>query len=318
MVDKNTLQRMSQEVLVIPLSDEIAESLTEFCNTQIEGLTCDRLDEMIMHFITRKNDEDLLSELEKYIETKDFSSKASYTALLPILEEFIVLLTIERCEDDEKKALYSLLLKNALILAVKGNGFVASPQELLDIFNYYSVFLTENKVFKDEIDSSDVVRDLLDADEDSFNDKIGETDNSILRAIVYDTALFRYDSFVNTLQLDADNIFQSIYMLTNRLINGSTWRYIDHDVAKTLTKLLGEYRRTKITLKELKSNLKELISKEDKEYKTTSVLLRLLVDDGEEIEFSDNIIFSAEEFSVYLYYELLAESMACALDKINE
>ena len=150
-MDKNTLRRMSQEVLVIPLSEETAEALNRFCKSQIDGISYDRLDEMVMCFITRTNDEDLKSKFEKFLEAENLSSEVSSLTLMPILEEYVVLLAIELCEDDEEKALYSLMLKNALLLAVKGSGFVARPQELVEIFDCYSDFLTKNKVFDDQM-----------------------------------------------------------------------------------------------------------------------------------------------------------------------
>ena len=42
MADKNTLKKMSQDVLVIPFSDELAESLDNFCSQQAEDISKER------------------------------------------------------------------------------------------------------------------------------------------------------------------------------------------------------------------------------------------------------------------------------------
>lgn len=318
MVDKNVLRQMSQEVLVIPFSDEMAETLVQFCDSQVENISWERIDELVMAFVTRNNDEKLKTGLDNFLESDYDSTSMATSSMLPVIEEYIVLKAIGQCEDEEEKALYSLLLKNALVLAVKGDGFVALPGVLTNVFNCYSDFLAQNKVFDGEDEDNEVIAVLLDADDDTFADKLSEADKGVLRAIVYDAAQHRHARFIGALLLDADNLPLRIYQLAKRLVDDSVWKYIDRNVATTLKKLLGKYRETEITLREIKASVKEVAVENDEEYQSTSVLLRLLSGDDEDIELSDDTIFRADELALYLYYEFLAERMAFKMNESNE
>jgi hypothetical protein len=317
MVDKNVLRHMSQEVLVIPFSDETAETLDRFCDSQVENISRGKIDELIMAFVTRINNEELKAGLESFLESNNVSTSMATSSMLPVLEEYIVLKAIEQCEDGEEKALYSLLLKNALVLAVKGDGFVAMPEKLTNVFNCYSDFLALNKVFDEEDEDNEVIGGLLDAADDSFTDKLSEVDKGVLRAIVYDAALHRHARFIDALMLDADNPLLSIYLLAKRLVDDSVWKYIDQNMAATLKKLLGEYRETSITLKEMRASVKEAVGENDEEFRATSVLLRLLSGNDEDIELSEDTVFRADELALYLYYEFLAERMAFEMNESN-
>lgn len=309
---------MSQEVLVIPFSAEMAETLDQFCVSQVENISRERIDDLILAFVTGNNDEELKTGLESFLASNYVPTSMTTSCMLPVIEEYIVLRAIDQCEDEEEKALYSLLLKNALVLVVKGDGFVAMPEVLTNVFSCYSDFLAQNKVFDEKDEGNEVLGSLLDADDDTFSDKLSEADNGVLRAIVYDAALHRYAGFIDSLQLDADNPPLRIYLLAKRLVDDSVWKYIDQNMAATLKKILGEYRETSITLKEMRTRVKEAVGERDEEYRATSVLLRLLFGDDENIELSDDTVFRADELALYLYYEFLAERMAFEMNESNE
>lgn len=66
MADKKTLKEMSQDVLVIPFSDELAESLDSFCSQQAEDITIERFGELTISFLNRENDEELEEAFETF------------------------------------------------------------------------------------------------------------------------------------------------------------------------------------------------------------------------------------------------------------
>lgn len=59
MVDKKILREMSQDVLVIPFTEEMADKLDKFCRIQIENIEQNKVEKLIMSFLTRKNDKEL-------------------------------------------------------------------------------------------------------------------------------------------------------------------------------------------------------------------------------------------------------------------
>ena len=127
MADKNTLKKMSQDVLVIPFSDELAELLDSFCSQQAEDISKERFGELTISFLNRVKDEELEEAFETFRNEEGVNGNLSKTAIMPVLAEQIVLKAIDGAGASKESALYSLMLKNALILAVKGNGFVACP-----------------------------------------------------------------------------------------------------------------------------------------------------------------------------------------------
>ena len=66
MVDKKILREMSQDVLVIPFTEEMADKLDKFCRIQIENIEQNKVEKLIMSFLTRKNDKELEMAFNKY------------------------------------------------------------------------------------------------------------------------------------------------------------------------------------------------------------------------------------------------------------
>ena len=147
MVDKKILREMSQDVLVIPFTEEMADKLDKFCRIQIENIEQNKVEKLIMSFLTRKNDKELEMAFNKYATESEQTNNILPVAILPVLAEYIVLLVIDGCEETKRRALYTLMLKNALLIAVKGDGFVAHPKAVADIFGNYYDYLRDEKVF---------------------------------------------------------------------------------------------------------------------------------------------------------------------------
>lgn len=308
MTDKTTLCQMSKDVLVIPFTEETAEKIDKFCSGQIENLDADRLEELIMSFLTRKNDEQLEKAFKTYVSEEFMAEGLSIAAIMPVIAEYTVLKAIEECEDEGEKALFSLMLKNALILAVKGNGFVANAQAVANTFGYYKAYLIEHKTFEAE-ESDDVASELLETDEDTFDNKWAEVDNGTAKAILYDATLKRYADFVDTLQVDKGNSIKGAYNLVRQMVEEIPWLYADIEPAQTINKKMGEGGNETVRLQEVKDELKGEVEEKDNAYRLTSVLLRLATDDVEGMMPDYTAEMTVTELAVYLYYELLAEAI---------
>lgn len=316
MADKKTLKEMSQDVLVIPFSDELAESLDSFCSKQAEGITKERFGELTMSFLNRKKNDELEEAFETFCKEKGVSNNLSKTAIMPVLAEQIVLKSVERAESNEESALYSLMLKNALILAVMGNGFVAYPEAIAETFSTYYDFIMDERTYGKEDKEYAVTRSLLDSKVETLTEKLNETDGEVLKAIVYDAASYRYAKMVTGIKIDSENLVQSIFDMVGKLVSEAPWKYIDSDPADTIKKILGEAVNTELTLGEVIDGLTE--EKEDDDLLTTSILMRMIGGDDSDIELSRDIRFGAAELAVYLYYEMLAESISKELEETEE
>lgn len=316
MADKNTLKEMSQDVLVIPFSDELAESLDNFCSQQAEDISKERFGELIISFLNREKDEELEEAFEAFCKEEGVNDNLSKTAIMPVLAEQIVLKSVEGAESSEESALYSLMLKNALVLAVKGNGFVAYPEAIAETFSKYYEFVMDERTFGKEDEGFAVTRSLLDSEVETMSEKLNETDGEVLKALVYDAASYRYEEMVDGIKIDSENLVQSIYEMVGKLVTETPWKYIDSDPAETIKKILGEAANTELKLGEVIDSLSE--EKEEDDLLTTSILMRMIGGDDSDIELSRDVRFGAAELAVYLYYEMLAEAISNELEETEE
>ena len=316
MADKKTLKEMSQDVLVIPFSDELAESLDSFCSQQAEDITIERFGELTISFLNRENDEELEEAFETFCKEEGVDDNLSKTAIMPVLAEHIVLKSVEGAESSEERALYSLMLKNALILAVKGNGFVAYPEAISETFSTYYDFIMDERTFGKEDENNAVTRSLLDSEVETLTEKINEADGEVLKAIAYDAASYRYQQMVDGIKIDSENLVQSIYEMVEKLVTEAPWKYIDRDPAETIKKILGEAVDTELKLDEVIDSLCE--EKEEDDLLTTSILMRLIGGDDSDIELSRDVRFGAAELAEYMYYEMLTEAIVKELEETEE
>lgn len=316
MADKNTLRKMSQDVLVIPFSEEDAETLDRFCEKQVEEITQERFEALVLGFLTRENDEELDEAFEKFCKDEGYGDGLSRATIIPVLSEYIVLKTIENVESNEESALYSLLLKNALILAVKGNGFVAYPKAVADAFDVYSNYIADEKTFAKVDEGNDVIRTALESEDDALAATINNAETEVVKSIVYDAAAYRYKKIVDEINIDSDNLIEEIYNVAEQLVDNVPWVYIDKKPAETIKTILGDVSNTEVSLDEVIEKLK--CEDDEGEYLPTSILLRLLSGDGKDIELSSETRFKAAEMAVYLYYELLAETLSKEINELEE
>lgn len=316
MADKKTLKEMSQDVFVIPFSDELTESLDSFCSQQAEDITIERFGELTISFLNRENDEELEEAFETFCKEEGVDDNLSKTAIMPVLAEHIVLKSVEGAESSEERALYSLMLKNALILAVKGNGFVAYPEAISETFSTYYDFIMDERTFGKEDENNAVTRSLLDSEVETLTEKINEADGEVLKAIAYDAASYRYQQMVDGIKIDSENLVQSIYEMVEKLVTEAPWKYIDRDPAETIKKILGEAVDTELKLDEVIDSLCE--EKEEDDLLTTSILMRLIGGDDSDIELSRDVRFGAAELAEYMYYEMLTEAIVKELEETEE
>lgn len=316
MADKNTLKEMSQDVLVIPFSDELAELLDKFCSQQAENVSKKRFGKLTISFLNREKDEEIEKAFETFCKEEGIDEKLSKTAIMPVLAEHIVLKSVEGAESNEESALYSLMLKNALILAIKGNGFVAHPEAIVETFSTYYDFIMDERTFGKEDEDNAVTRSLLDSEVEALAEKTNEADGEVLKAIVYDAASYRYELMIAGIKIDSENLIQSIFEMVGKLVSEAPWKYIDRDPAETIKKILGEAANTELKLVEVIDSLSD--EKEEDDLLTTSILLRMIGGDDSYIELSGDVRFGAAELAVYLYYEMLAEAICKELEETEE
>lgn len=313
-MEDNVLKQMSEDVLVIPFSDEIVEKLEEFSRTQLDYVGYERISELIICFVAKKHDERLLKDLVQYIELNECLWGLPVTVVEPIIAEYIVLLSINEAESDFERIIYSLMLKNSILLVVKGYGYLSYPKSVINTYNLYSNHLEETKTFESE-NTVNLINELLSIDIDKSSYSFSSKEKKMeLKSIFYDAAVYRYNELLNHLtdQIIEDDIYLRVYKVVKSLIEETPWLYIDRHPERTLKTLICKLSPTDHRKK--LGEVINLISKNedfDEEYDATSVLLNMMAGEKEYYThvWNNDAELTIAEFAVYMYYELLTEKL---------
>lgn len=312
-MEDNVLKRMSEDVLVIPFSNEIVEKLEEFCSVQADNINYEKLSKLTICFIAKIFNENLHKDLVQYIEKHEILRGLPIKVLEPIIAEYIVLLSINKTESDFKRTIYSLMVKNSVFLVVKGYGYLTYPQAVIDTYDLFLTHIEENKTFKSE-NTINLIDEFLNTDIDKSNYSFAAKEKKAeLKAVFYDAARYRYDNLVNRLanQVIEGDIYLKAYKIIKSLIENTPWIYIDKHPERTI-KILMQKLAPKGTQRKL-ANIITVISENNefnRDYDHTSVLLNVMAGKTYYTQVWNN---SAEltlaEFAIYLYYELLTEKL---------
>lgn len=311
-MDKSVLLKMSQEVLVIPFEENTASMLDDFCRSQMSGVDYDRMAELIFCFLLRKNDEGIENALLQYMKAHDLQGKLSVRVIMPVIIEYLVLIIIDEAETEGQKATYSLMLKNALLGVVIGDGHVIQPEVILPTFGMYALFLDNEKTFV-ENEAEVLLPKFLDVPSETTHFVFKEAgDAKKIKSLMYDAACYRYQNLVDNLTLTEGNDIKKTFDLVENLVNEIPWMYIDKKPAQTIKKLLAKHGidNATVEIKDIVEELAPIYEESEATFNPTSIILNLIkgkedickvMNDGNTIELMD--------FAVYLYYELLTERM---------
>ena len=311
----NLLKKLTQDIFVIPLPTSAIEELETFCEKQIDDMTVQQFQSLILCAVLKQSDEELHQQLGEFASDKEVLKEIPLHVLEPAIAECIVLEYITNEKDTLLKAVYSLMLKNAMLLVIKGGEAIAYPQAVMDIYDTYDQFIQQERTFKSD-GACDFINDYFDNHfgRDSYTtsakDKLQE-----LRCIVYDAACFRYDKLKKSLRQTSKtgNVFVDVYHLVKKLVNETPWLFVEQEAAKTIWDLTENlYNESKKSLNEVASDIQKVdenIAKQ--EYNKSSVILNVI--SGYETIYQDanprQIELTPIEFAIYLYYELLVEKM---------
>ena len=311
-MDKSVLLKISQEVLVIPFEDDLADSLDEFCHNQIIGIDYDRMAELIFCCILRRRDEKTERELMKYMEEKQIGGNFSPQVVMPVLIEYIVLLAIDEAPSAGRKATFSLMLKNAMLGVNKGIGRIMSPDEITPIFDLYKQYLEVEKTFKDD-DVREQISYVLDASPEAAQFAFKSDDNKQkIKSLMYDAANYRYRNFIMNFDITEENAIIKAYRIAEKLVNESPWMYVDKHPARTIKEIFRNLgiNESAVEIENVINALRPIYEDKELTFNTTSIFLCLANDQEDlcKISYNENRI-DLIDFAVYVFYELQAERM---------
>lgn len=312
----NLLQELSKDVLVIPLSDDAVKALEQFCVEEKAKVTSEKVSQLILCSILKTQDEELHQRLAEYAKDKNVLSGLPIQVMEPFIAEYLVLQAIDNEDDPLNAAVYSLMLKNAMILVVKGTGMIANPQAVAACYQQYKELLDDEYTYATD-NSCDLINDYFSnhVGKESYNttakDKVKE-----LRCVFYDASLYRYEQLKKAIEVEMKDkaSYVKAYLAAHGLINGTPWLFIEKDAGHTLWALMGGTKAEieRKTLAEIRADIQATEEYDgDMNYEPTSVLLNFLSgkEDAYQGQRLADIRLTPMEFAIYTYYELLAEEI---------
>lgn len=296
--------------LFVPIPDDLAEHLQEVVGNHISEVTAETVTNYAK--ATFRNQVDW--KFKNTVQTK-YKEQFGGILTLPnivylILEGYTLRQTVQSdAIDSSSKARFSLIVKNCAVTR-KGNwdGIICSKW-LIDIYGYYEEY-SKKKVINTVANNS-----LLKAVVPKT--QWTETGLEIMEKAVYDQVRSLCAGGVRgklnwyVMSPEFKNIsspYVKVYLLVKKMVKEWNWKYISDSPVEKIRDALGEDAKKRKQLVKIVSDVTTVIAKEQivKPSEGSSILLSRIAEGKNTI--LDERMFSALEFGVYLYYELLLET----------
>lgn len=304
----NILAQMLQGILIVPLDKPIIENLSNHCRNYAADLNDDSFCDLVSDLLLEKNRSDLCNQLEVIYNSNNDDKIVIPECTSIALGFFIVYFLIIGSDNSTvQKNKYSASLMNLMILC-KGR-FHELPYKafITQLYGFLDKELLKN--INDEFDlNSDVLDKMLNDAQILNEETFDESELVELRAIAHDAAIFQLRKILkDQLLMRGGNIYVRAYHIITEYVKRLPTLYLNYSI----TDILSDIKKGQRVKDKNLSDIIKIISDDpdfiEPTYQSKSaILLRLLNKDNA----LNNISilgesFSVEEFSVYLYYELL-------------
>ena len=296
--------------LFVPIPDDLAEHLQDVVENHITGMTA----EMVTNYAKAAFRNQVDWKFKDTVQTK-YKEQFGSTLTLPnivylILEGYTLRQTLESdAIDSSSKAKFSLTVKNCAVTR-KGNrdGIVCSKW-LIEIYGYYEEY-SKKKVIN-TVANNNLLKAVVPKTQWS------ETGLEITEKVVYDQIRSLCAGGVRgklnwyVMSPEFKNIgspYVKAYLLAKKMVKEWNWKYISESPVEKMREALGENAKKRKQLGKIVDEVTVGIAKEQlvSPSEGSSILLSR-ISEGKNISLDDRM-FSALEFGLYLYYELLLET----------
>lgn len=309
MVSKE-LRGLINSNLFVPIPDELEGQLHDVVASHVSEVTA----EMVTKYAKAVFENQVDWTFKNVIQTK-YKEQFGESLTMPnivflILEGYTLRQTIESdAIDSSSKAKFSLIVKNCAVIR-KGHwdGIVCSKW-LIDIYSYYGVYS------KKKVINNVAYYNLLKVV--TSKTQWAETGLEITEKAVYGQIRSLCASgvrgelnwYIRSLEFkNINSPFVKAYLLANKMVKEWNWKYISDSPIDKLRVALGEETKKRKQLGKIVDEVTAGIANEQlvKSSEGSSILLSRIAEGKNTM--LDERLFSALEFGVYLYYELLLET----------
>lgn len=309
-MESRDLSCVINRYLFIPLGDDLVENLHVVAVSIATELTIENVASYVEVVFRGKSYDKFVHQFKsKYEET--FDDKPSLPAIVYIvLLVYVLRMALQAKElSEDTKINISLVVRNCSVLK-KGNwGGLPCQEWLKDLYAYYESHSCKTVCpvgYTDLLNA--VVPKTQWAETDMDIDK-KEIYNQ-LRSLCAAGIRGKVNSYVGSAAFkNMSSPFAKVYLLAYQMTYEWNWKYISKSPVNKMAEVLGEDRKRRKKLSKIVDEVIKEITEDNVLIpdETSSVLLKRVCD---RIPCAaDDYMFSALEFGVYLYYEMLLLSI---------
>lgn len=303
-IDKTMIfnQLLMRSGLIIPYNDEFVAVIQDVC----DHIANERIDEelftqLVLQY-TSGNYPDALKDVFSEYAVVEVSEIPQ--CVWNALTFYVVYIAITDNEDDKQKAIYSCTLQNCLIKCKGHWERLKFQNHLIRLYGYMQDYLCEN-----EIGNEDFPLDLLVEIYQNTNTPIPVNKFEQLRVIGKYAWKSLIQEYVLT-GLKKGNPYLRITNFLNYLHANRPSVFLEENVMELMQNIGVLNNKMQKSLKDIIQLIKDENFTFEKDIQSeSSIILKLIVEEELPNEDFLNEKFTLQEFFVYLYYELLLESI---------
>ena len=295
-------QLLMQSGLIIPYNNDFATIIQGVCDhIASEQINEELFTQLVLQYTEGNHPDVLIDIFSKYdvVEASEIP-----LCVWNALTFYVIFIAIANNDDDKQKAIYSCTLQNCLIKCKGHWERLKYQNHLIRLYGYMQDYLHEN-----EIGNEDFPLDLLVEIYQNVNTPIPVNKFGQLRVI----GKYEWKSLIQEYVLTEHKNETPYLRITNFLnylhVNRPSV-FIEENVFELMQNIGISNTKMQKSLKEIIQIIKDGNFTFGKDIQSeSSIILKLIAEEGFSDEDFLNEKFTPQEFFVYLYYELLLESI---------
>lgn len=309
-MESKELRSLINRHLFVPISEEMAGRFLVVVSSQVPEMTAETVTKYAKAVFKNQVDWTFKNAIQTKYEEHYGESLTMPNIVYLILEGYTLRHTIQSDSVDvNAKAKFSLIVRNCAVIK-KGDwdGIVCSKW-LIEIYDYYGEYS------KKKVVNNVAYHNLLKAvtPKAQWSDTgLQITEKGVydqIRSLCASGVRGELDWYIRSSEFkNIDSPFEKAYLLAKKMVKEWNWKYISESPVDKLRVALGDGAKKRKQLGKIVADATTGVVKEQlvKPVEGSSLLLARIYEGKNTM--LDERMFSALEFGVYLYYELLLET----------
>lgn len=309
-MESKDLKRVINQYLFTPLSEEFVEQLHDVALMMTEIIDTGKVETYARSFFFNEASYQFQYPFNQKFEEKYGKELQLPTIVYVILEMYVIGLCIDSdAMTGSMKNKFSLIVKNTAVLRKGNRNGIVCPDWVIKVYNY------SNQNRCKTINGTQSICQLINAVVPCNNwtetglDIMGQDIYNQIRSLSAAGVRGRVSCYVNSEEYQLlGNPFAQVYVLVIKMVKEWNWKYIETSPVKKLNEVLGNEAKKRKNLRNIADDVRNRVNSSYlvKPTMKSSILLKRL-NDGNKSKI-EGTKFSALEFGVYLYYEMLLET----------